>query len=346
VALDLVFTPPANSPLALVAWEAHLKLQGGGAADLMPAPGSSSPVQEQGGPPLALDGLTPLAAASAAEGSGAVAAQYFTVQNRYEEGPGRLDYAVTLLGFKAEQPPLKPGPALQPGGFHLGRITLAGKGKGSAELLASESSVPFQAVGLAASGALEPMPTAGLPQPLARLRVDPDQPPAELRGLMAPSAAGEGALPGAAALSVSFWAPGAEPPWRGGAAQPVAVFDQVPADSQGAFRVSDVAPQVLPAGSYHVRVKAPGSLSQKALEVWAAPAAGAAAPRLSFGPLRYGDANGDDGVDAADLALVQAAFGRQAGDPGYLTPADFAADQVVDGQDFSRMAASFHQVGD
>jgi hypothetical protein len=56
-------------------------------------------VQEQGDARLALEGLARLR-----NSADEAASQYFTVQNQYDSGPGRLDYAVTLLRFSPASP--------------------------------------------------------------------------------------------------------------------------------------------------------------------------------------------------------------------------------------------------
>jgi hypothetical protein len=123
----------------------------------------------------------------------------------------------------------------------------------------------------------------------------------------------------------------------------VAVFDAIAPGSAGAFQVDDITPAVLPPGAYNVRIKLPGALSQLATGVALPPVPGGS---LTFGAPRYGDINGDDVVDAADLMLLRAGFGRLATEAGYLAHADFNADAVVDGQDFSILALSLHQRGD
>jgi hypothetical protein len=172
---------------------------------------------------------------------------------------------------------------------------------------------------------------------LARINVDPARPPVALAGRL------EVAGAALTEMSVSFWKPGALPLWREGAAKPVAVFSGIPVSATGDFQVEDITEAVVPAGAYDVRVKRSGALSQAASGVAIPPAAGRG---LSFGLPRHGDVNGDDRVDEADLALLKAGFARLAGQAGYQPSADFNADGVVDGQDFSLMALSFQEHGE
>jgi hypothetical protein len=74
-------------------------------------------VQEQGDARLALEGLARLR-----NSADEAASQYFTVQNQYDSGPGRLDYAVTLLRFSSASPQPRVLPLSNPAQLLLGRI--------------------------------------------------------------------------------------------------------------------------------------------------------------------------------------------------------------------------------
>jgi hypothetical protein len=339
VALDLLLADAEANPLPVVAWETHLKLSNGLAAELAPAEDLLDPVQERGDQLLALDGLNKLAGPA-----NQASAQYFTAQNRYLAELGQLDYTVTLVRFD----PARPGPRVAPlpsrGGLILGRITIRGIARGAVDITPGESDVSFRIVGLAPSGELVSPEAIGFGSPLARINVDPVQAPVSLLGhveLPAPSRADAFT---AGVLAVSFWQPGAVPPWREGAALPVAGFSGISADRQGTFRVTDIVPAILAPGTYDVRIKVSGALSQL-VPGFVLPLSGPALP-LSFGPPRYGDVNGDNVVDAADLLPLRGSFGRRSTDPGYRALADFNADQVVDGQDFSLLALRFQQRGE
>jgi hypothetical protein len=56
---------------------------------------------------------------------------------------------------------------------------------------------------------------------------------------------------------------------------------------------------------------------------------------------RLGDANGDTHVDAADVLLVAASFGKASGQPGYDQRCDFNGDNKVDVSDLLKMAPNF-----
>ena len=103
-----------------------------------------------------------------------------------------------------------------------------------------------------------------------------------------------------------------------------------------------------PGQTYDLRVKGLGSLS--------ALTAGVTIPEtrpsplrpllaVDFGSLRDGDLNGDNQVDNFDVAALKAAFGNGERDANFDPAADFNGDGVVDGQDFSRMAANINRVG-
>ena len=58
-----------------------------------------------------------------------------------------------------------------------------------------------------------------------------------------------------------------------------------------------------------------------------------------FDPNAVADLNGDGRVDCADLAIVEASFGKRAGQPGYDPRADVVnADGVVDKADWTFVA--------
>ncbi|HLF04373.1 MAG TPA: dockerin type I domain-containing protein [Dehalococcoidia bacterium] len=339
VALDLVLT--GASPLPVIAWETHLKLSNGLAVEVAPAGGSADPVQEQGDALLALDGLNKLAGQA-----NQASAQYFTVQNRYLAESGQLDYTVALLRPGSALPEPRVAPLSDSGGLLLGRITIRGVAQGVVDIVPAVSGVPFRVVGLTPSGEMVSQEAISFASPLARINVDPLRAPVSLLGQVAlPAPSGAGALT-PRVLAISFWEPGAAPPWHGGSALPVAVFDGIPVGQPGAFQVTDIVPEVLPPGVYDVRIKVSGGLSQLAPGFALPPLAGSPALPLSFGPPRFGDVNGDGIVDAADLGALRGSFGRLSAEPGYSVLADFNADHVVDGQDFSMLALSFGQPGE
>ncbi len=338
VALDLVLRDPDLNALPVAAWEVHLKLSNAGSVELVRPQASAGPVQQTGDPRLALDGLTGLT-----DQSSEAEAQYFTVQNRYIAQYGDLDYAVTLLGFDPARPAPRVAPLRIGDGVVLGRITLRSTASGVVDIVPGPVGRTFRMVGVPPSGALAPLELTTVAAPLARINVDPAQAPVSLQSRVEFPGWRPAAGTAARELSVTFWRTAALPPWRGGAALPVAAFDAITPDSTGAFRVGDITPAVLPTDAYQVRIKLHGALSQLAPGV-VLPHASAGS--LAFGVPRYGDISGDDVVDAADVVLLRAGFGRPATDAGYQDHADFNADQVVDGQDFSILALSYRQRGD
>ncbi|MBM3941875.1 MAG: hypothetical protein FJ316_02915 [SAR202 cluster bacterium] len=178
--------------------------------------------------------------------------------------------------------------------------------------------------------------------PLAVVEVDPAVPPATLSGRVGTpsSASNHPALP----LELSFWAAGAVPTWRSGAAAaPLAVFHGVNPDIEGAFQIDDLSPALLPAGLYDLRVQRPGSL--------AVLAAGIKLPALPGAEVHFrhppaGDLDGDNLVDAVDIQSLRASFGRQGGHAAFNPLADFNGDGLVDGQDFSLLARNYQKRGD
>src|SRR5664280_3295812 len=72
-----------------------------------------------------------------------------------------------------------------------------------------------------------------------------------------------------------------------------------------------------------------------------APASGATAAAFSYKITLAGDINGDGIVDGTDQALLNAALGTHAGDPGFLAVADWNHDGVIDAKDGVYIDASF-----
>jgi hypothetical protein len=69
------------------------------------------------------------------------------------------------------------------------------------------------------------------------------------------------------------------------------------------------------------------------------------AKSLTMGPFDEGDADGDDDVDATDLAILIPSYTRFAGHPGYDARADFNRDGTVSLLDFSLLAPTYHLAG-
>jgi hypothetical protein len=122
-------------------------------------------------------------------------------------------------------------------------------------------------------------------------------------------------------------------------------------DSQGHFRITDIAPSLLSPGAYDLRVQGRGTLARLAPSVTVPPAGalGVAAPAMgsiTLEGLWAGDIDGNNVVDQADLLELQAGFGLLEGQPGFNADADFNGDGVVDVLDFSILARSFGRRGE
>ncbi len=355
VALDLLLAVPAggNPPPALspVAWEAHFLLTGSAGIELVPGGPAGAPVQEQGSSGLALDGLARLS--PGAGPAPAPAGRYYRVQNSYDPTTGRLDFSVTLAGFSAANPSaglmaLTPGTRLR-----MGTITIRGAAPGRSELVAADSSGPsFQIVSATPAGAATPW-LAGAGAPLAVINVGSAAEKARFQGLVwaqMPSG-GEKPEPFRGQFTLTFWTEGAVPPWRGGKAEPVAAFANLTADRLAGFTVRDLPRELIPPGVYDLRVKGVGALSSLVPEVGvdtsgAAPGQLPALVAADFGVLPNGDLNGDNLVDDTDLSALKSGFGKDVADIAFNSAADFNRDLVVDGQDFSLLAANLDRIGE
>ena len=355
VVLDLFLTPAAgwNPPEAhfLVAWETHFQLTGDAEVKLVKVGPAGAPVQEQGSSRLVLDGLARLSRNS---GTAAVpAGRYYRVQNRYDQTTGRLDFSVTLAGFSPDNPPTDLMALTPETRLLLGVITIRGATPGRAELTAANSAGrPFQIVTITGAGKATPRPV-DTGQPLVVVNVGPAAEQARLRGqVWAQSPAGEEkSHPFGRQFTLTFWQEGAVPPWRGGEAAPVVAFTSLTADRRAGFIVKDLPRELIPPGVYDLRVKGVGALSRRVPGVTvdlsgAAPDNRPVIVSVDFGALPYGDINGDNGVDRADLSAFKPGFG-QTGKGGAFNPAaDFNGDKVVDSQDFSLLAANFNRMGE
>ena len=354
VALDLFLTPAAdwNLPEAhfLVAWETHFQLTGDAEVKLVNAGPAGGPVQEQGSRRLALDGLTRLSRNSSTSGT---AGRYYRVQNSYDPATGRLDFSVTLAGFSPDNLPTDLMTLTPETRLLLGIITIRGASPGRSELTAANSAGrPFQVVTITGAGkATLRLVDAG--RPLVVVNVGPAAEQARLRGrVWAQSPAGEEkSHPFGRQFTLTFWKEGAVPPWRGGEAAPVVAFANLTADRRAGFIVKDLPGELIPPGVYDLRVKGVGALSRRAPAVTVDTAGATPDNRpvivaVDFGALPYGDLNGDNRVDRADLSAFKPGFG-QTGKGGAFNPAaDFNGDKVVDSQDFSLLAVNFNRMGE
>lgn len=342
----------------LVGWELHLELAGAARVEVMPAGADDRPVQERGDDRLFLQDWLHLRSNARTANR-----RYYRIQNRYDPAAGRLDYSVVLAGYAPQPPFAGIKPLSGANALLLGRLELRAAAPGMAELRPRTAATPaFQGVILTAESQLARLdagrpvsltvnilagvPEAAEPVPTAT----PASPAPALQGqVWAQSIRGqERPRPFNRPLTLTFWPAGAIPPWRGGTARPLAILAGLTADSAGRFTVQRWPPNVRPGETYDLRVKGLGSLSSLAAGV-AIPETrpGPLRPLLAveFSPLRDGDLNGDNRVDKFDVAALQTAFGSGEKDANFDPAADFNADGVVDGQDFSRMAANINRVG-
>ena len=156
VALDLFINGSASDqgeqPLNLVAWETHFSLAGEGQFQLITQPlagqsNSGLPVRERGQSRYALEGLVRLE-----EETPGQEADYYTVQNRFSDSTGQLDYTVTLLGSGQLQPLASPSPGSSQERWLIGRIVFSGQSPGIIQVSPNaESDLPFQAISLSES---------------------------------------------------------------------------------------------------------------------------------------------------------------------------------------------------
>ena len=346
VSLDLIISGPVpdqpEQPLNLVAWEIHFSLAGDGKLQLVTQSldGQSKvglPVRERGDSRYALQGLVQLE-----EKTPEPDADYYTVQNRFDEETRQLDYAVALLGSRKAQPLASSSPGDRRDRWLIGRIVFSGQIPGSIQVSPNEEAgLAFQAVSLSELGERLPIRLFS-GSPLATVRVGPSDATLDLEGQIAGSSStGSSSME----LVVTFWNTGAVPTWRQGSDQPVATYREVVSDENGRFRIADISPTILPPGPYDVRVKARNTLGSRASGV-RIPASDSElfAPQtlaVAWDSLRYGDVDDNHVVDDTDVAALKTSFGRRPGDSGFNSQADFNSDQVVDGQDFSLLAQNY-----
>ena len=348
VTLDLLLTAEngaAANTRWLVGWELHLQLTGAAAVEVATDGNAGRPVQERGDRRLFLNDRLPLRANARTANR-----HYYRIQNSYDSATGRLDYSVVLAGYSTEPPIDGLQPLAGDNGLLLGRITLHAIAPGEVELR-PRSATSFQAAVLTPDGKIIPLTARARSLTVdVLLEDDPTLPPPILRGrVWAQSVRGQDrSRPFNRPLTLTFWQAGAVPPWRGGTDRPLAIFSGLTADSTGRFAVRNLPPNVRPGESYDLRVKGLGTLSARASGI-TIPTGNPNPLRplltVDFSPLRDGDISGDNRVENSDVAALRAAFGYSETSANFNPAADFNGDGVVDGQDFSRLAANFDQVG-
>lgn len=348
VGLDLVLsdTNSNTSPFQIAAWETHFRIGDSSVAELVPDTDSGRPVQQQGDSELALEGLHPLQSSGNEHRS-----QFFTAQNQFDSDSGRLDYSVTLVGFDPAKPQSRVLPFSSQARLHLGRVTVSGLTGGSSGISPEDpTGNPSQVVALDTG---EGFGYVTVPLPVSQATVKTGNvTTAKLQGQIAQPDPDSDLLttPFPAVLSITFWRPGAIPQWRDGNDLPLVTFSQVSTDAAGTFRVTDIAPSLLPPGVYDVRVASrvalPKLVQNVAIPHGGNPGDSPPITSISTIELRDGDIDGDNTIDQADLDALKASFARLESESGFNSNADFNGDGVVDVLDFARLAQNFGVLGD
>lgn len=108
-------------------------------------------------------------------------------------------------------------------------------------------------------------------------------------------------------------------------------------DTNGQFMLTDLV-----AGEYNLLVKPAGALQKtfQAVELQSGE------NLIDFGSFVFGDANGDNFVNATDFSLLSAAYSACQGDPQYNMAVNFNGDDCVTAADFSLLSASYGSGGD
>jgi hypothetical protein len=355
--LDIILNDADGSQV--VSWETHFTVTDGSVVEVVNDVLTGEPVQEQG-PGLALDGLERLAADGSNEGT----AQYFTAQNQYDAS-GQLDYTVTLLRFDPADPGQRVDPFSGNPELVIGRITLKGIAEGTTQIQAvfqgpetcdngidddsdglvdgDDPDCNIKIIVLTGDGAVDfLLPVNPAAVPLATINVGPA---IEFMGKVAPQEPLDPDPENPAwfimDLTVTFWEPGAIPPWAQGEAEPVATFD-VTSDINGIFVIASP-----PEGVFDVRVKERRTLTNLVAGIDTVAMDG---QLVDFGNLRDGDSNNDNLVDGLDFSgFIRLCFGEGLPiviDGTDCEDANFNRDDVVDGQDFSRLKQNFGTLGD
>ncbi len=107
-------------------------------------------------------------------------------------------------------------------------------------------------------------------------------------------------------------------------------------DTSGHFIIAEILPD-----TYEVRVK--NNLTLRNVMTMAL---GPGANPIDFGALLAGDADNDNAVNASDYMLLQPAYGKCLGTPGFDAAADFNGDACVTLLDFSLLATNYGKTGD
>jgi hypothetical protein len=90
-------------------------------------------------------------------------------------------------------------------------------------------------------------------------------------------------------------------------------------------------------GTYNWRVKGPKYLANSGTVA----ISGAPHTLQEMGLMRAGDCNNDNVVNVLDFNILKGTFGKQQGDPGYDSRADFTGDNAVTILDFNLLKGNF-----
>ena len=356
--LDLRLSVPRYShgqqAIFLVAWYTRILVQGEGSSVVMDSGSPDHPVLEVGAPDLALEGMSPLTGHLGSGGQNHV--HYLRIQNDYDHSKGILEYGVTMVGHLAGQ--TSPSAlTLYPGEERLiGRVTLRGDQSGRTLLSEDTSALgSSRIVALDSAGDVETI-SLNAAYPLAVVNTGPFAEKARLAGSVRPglpfstvgSTRGTGPIPDE--FAVEFWQSGAIPPWRGGEDFPIAVFSNLAVDESGRFTIRDLVSQILPPGTYDLRIRAKGYLPvlAQSIEIDTSGHGREQLPAIvevAFPPLPAGDLNVDQMVNEIDLEIIKSRFGKLTV-TAEESAVDLNGDGVIDGQDFSLIAANYGKIGE
>ena len=335
---------------SIVGWHVRLKVVGSDVVEFPGAETTGLPFREQAGPASALAGMNPINAGPPGDRAGG---NYYRIKNSYSAGERSLEYAVTIVGGKAGQS-AQPQLRLKSGEKTLlGTLALRGRRAGIARLVAdSTEPTASKLVMLNSAGELSVIELANR-EPLAQVNVGPAAEKVRLEGqIWSDVPTGEDSRqPFSKPFSMEVWEKDAVPKWQGGPDEPLATFNHVRPDDNGQFAIKDLPAELIPVGTYDLRVAADGALSYLFRDVRIEPSVSQSSGStqviiVSVGPIPSGDLNGDNLVNDSDVSQLASNFGRQIGETEDGSTADFNDDGVVDGQDFSLLAANYGRRGE
>lgn len=335
---------------SLAAWYVKLLFQPDDTAAVPRVGSTDKPFLESGFPGMVLNDVASLSEETAQIEQGSVG--FFRVRNRYDAKESVAEYSVTLVGrpgsYIRSQVPLLAGENVL-----LGNVTLRGSNAGTTQLATEDSPATSPEI-VVFSSSEKPTPIAlQSAQPLAIVNVGTDAEKARLQGnVWSDLPTGDESLhPFTDEFKVELWRPSSLPVWLGGVDRPTARFTNLAADSKGRYSVSDLSPRIIPSGTYDIRASGVGTLTRMIPNV-PIDTSGSNGRRLpvavdvDLGPLLSGDLTGDNLVDRNDLSRIKTDFGKRTRTLEAGAEADFNDDGVIDGQDFSLMAANYGKSGE